>query len=120
MIMIIGISPELKRKFKTIFISGDGASGIKNYKNCFPNAKFVLDKFHYIKKHLNYIFKYDSDLKNIADDYIRNDKIDDFKKLVDIQISKYLPQEKYMKEHINAIIDLIGRDSCCLDAEIGG
>ena len=28
--------------------------------------------------------------------------------------------QKYMKEHINAIIDLIGRDSCCLDAEIGG
>ena len=92
------------QKFKTIFISGDGASGIKNYKNCFPNAKFVLDKFHYIKKHLNYIFKYDSDLKNITDDYIRNDKIDDFKKLVDIQISKYLPQEKYMKEHMNYII----------------
>ena len=92
------------QKFKTIFISGDGASGIKNYKNCFPNAKFILDIFHYIKKHLNYIFKYDSNLKNIADDYIRNDKIDDFKKLVDIQISKYPTQEKYMKEHMNYII----------------
>ena len=44
-------------KFKTIFISGDGASGIKNYENCFPNAKFVLDTFHYIRRHLNYIFK---------------------------------------------------------------
>ena len=31
--------------------------GIKNYTNCFPNAKFVLDPFHYIKKHLKYIFK---------------------------------------------------------------
>ena len=50
------------QKFKTIFIFGDGASGIENYKNCFPNAKFVLDIFHYIKKHLNYIFKYDQRL----------------------------------------------------------
>ena len=76
----------------------------KNYENCFPNAKFVLDIFHYIRKHLNYIFKYDNDLKNIADDYIRNDKIDDFKKLVDIQISKYTTQEKYVKKHMNYII----------------
>ena len=44
-------------KFKKIFVSGDGATGIKNYKNCFPNAKFVLDTFHYIRRHLNYIFK---------------------------------------------------------------
>ena len=44
-------------KFKTIFVSGDGASGIKNYTSCFPNAKFVLDPFHYFRKHLSYIFK---------------------------------------------------------------
>ncbi len=44
-------------KFKVIFVSGDGAPGIKNYTNCFPNAKFVLDPFHYLRKHLNYIFK---------------------------------------------------------------
>ena len=44
-------------KFKVIFVSGDGAPGIKNYINCFPNAKFILDPFHYIKKHLNYILK---------------------------------------------------------------
>lgn len=44
-------------KFKVIFISGDGAVGIKNYNNCFPNAIFVLDKFHYEKKHLGYILK---------------------------------------------------------------
>lgn len=93
------------QKFKTIFISGNGASGIKNYKNCFPNAKFVLDIFHYIRKHLNYIFKYDNDLKNIADDYIRNDKIDDFKKLVDIQISKY-PTQENIKDAIHYIYNI--------------
>lgn len=92
-------------KFKTIFVSGDGAPGIKNYTNCFPNAKFVLDPFHYIKKHLNYIFKNDINLRNIADDYIRNDMINDFKELVKYQIKLYPDQEKYMKEHMNYIIN---------------
>jgi len=92
-------------KFKTIFVSGDGASGIKNYTNCFPNAKFVLDPFHYIKKHLKYIFKNDINLRNMADDYIRNDLIDDFKTLVKYQIDKYPEQEKYMKKHMNYIIN---------------
>ena len=92
-------------KFKTIFVSGDGASGIKNYTNCFPKAKFVLDPFHYVKKHLKYIFKNDIELRNIADDYIRNDLINDFKLLVNCQIEKYPEQEKYMKEHMNYIIN---------------
>lgn len=92
-------------KFKTIFVSGDGAPGIKNYTNCFPNAKFVLDPFHYIKKHLNYIFKNDINLRNIADGYIRNDMINDFKELVKCQIKLYPDQEKYMKEHMNYIIN---------------
>lgn len=92
-------------KFKVIFVSGDGAPGIKNYTNCFPNAKFVLDPFHYIKKHLKYIFKNDIDLRNIADDYIRNDLINDFKLLVKSQIDKHPEQEKYMKEHMNYIIN---------------
>lgn len=92
-------------KFKVIFISGDGASGIKKYTNCFPNAKFVLDPFHYIKKHLKYIFKDDIDLRNIADEYIRNDMIDDFKELVKYQINLYPEQEKYMKEHRDYIIN---------------
>lgn len=92
-------------KFKVIFISGDGATGIKNYTNCFPNAKFVLDPFHYFIKHLNYIFKNDIKLKNIADSYIRNDLIDDFKTLVEFQIEKYPEQEKFMKEHMNYIIN---------------
>ena len=92
-------------KFKTIFVSGDGASGIKNYTNCFPNAKFVLDPFHYIKKHLKYIFKDDIDSRNFADDYLRNDLIDDFITLVNIQIKKYPDQQKYMNEHMNYIIN---------------
>ncbi len=92
-------------KFKVIFVSGDGAPGIKNYTNCFPNAKFVLDPYHYLRKHLEYIFKDDIQLRNIADDYIRNDLIDDFKVLVQFQIEKYPDQEKYMKEHMNYIIN---------------
>ena len=92
-------------KFKVIFVSGDGASGIKSYTNCFPNAKFVLDPFHYVKKHLKYIFKNDKELRDLADDYIRNDLIDDFKELVNSQIKKYSEQEKYMKEHMNYIIN---------------
>lgn len=92
-------------KFKAIFISGDGASGIKDYTNCFPNAKFVLDPFHYIKKHLKYIFKNDTLLRNIADDYIRNDLIEDFKTLVKYQIKKHPEQKKKMKEHMNYIIN---------------
>lgn len=92
-------------KFEAIFISGDGASGIKNYTNCFPNAIFILDPFHYKKKHLKYLFKKEIQLANIADDYIRNNMIDDFKKLVKIQIDKYPEQEKYMKEHMNYIIN---------------
>ena len=92
-------------KFKVIFVSGDGASGIKNYTNCFPKAKFVLDKFHYIKKHLKYIFKIETNLRNIADDYVRHDLIDEFKTLVKIQIEKYPEQEKYMLEHMNYIIN---------------
>ena len=92
-------------KFKIIFVSGDGAPGIKNYTNCFPDAKFVLDPFHYIKKHLKYIFKQDTELRHMADNYIRNNLIDDFKILVEYQIEKYPEQEKYMKEHMNYIIN---------------
>ena len=92
-------------KFDVIFVSGDGAPGIKNYTNCFPKAKFVLDPFHYIKKHLNYIFKNNLVLRNMADGYIRNDLIDDFKLLVQSQIKEYPHQEKYMKENMNSIIN---------------
>ena len=94
-------------KFKVIFVSGDGATGIKNYTDCFPEAKFVLDPFHYIRKHLRYIFKNDNNLKDTADDYIRNDLIDDFKTLVNFQIEKYPEQKDYMINHMNTIINNI-------------
>ena len=89
-------------KFKAIFVSGDGASGIKQYDEVFPNAIFVLDKFHY-KKYLKYIFKQESDLMKLADDYIRNNNIEDFNKLVDLQIEKYPVQKKYMNTKRNYI-----------------
>lgn len=47
-----------------------------------------------IKKHLGYIFKYDTKLINIADDYIKNNLLDDFKTLIKYQIEKYLEQKK--------------------------
>ena len=65
------ITEKVDGEFKVIFVSGDGASGIKNYTNCFPNAKFVLDPFHYIRKHLRYIFKRNTELK---DEYLENEK----------------------------------------------
>ena len=92
-------------KFKKIFISGDGANGIKNFQNCFPNAKFVLDPFHYIRKHLNYIFKDKIELRNIADGYLRMNLIDDFKTLVFYQMKDYPEQESKMKEHMNYILN---------------
>lgn len=92
-------------KFKTIFVSGDGAPGIKSYSNCFPSAKFVLDPFHYLKKHLKFIFKDDIHLRNMADEYVRNNMIIDFRELVKYQINLYPDQEKSMKEHMNYIIN---------------
>lgn len=92
-------------KFKKIFVSGDGAPGIKNYTNCFPKAVFVLDPYHYKGKHLKYIFKRETELKSMADDYIRNNMIDDFKELVKYQIEKYPNQEDKMIEHMNYIIN---------------
>jgi len=94
-------------KFKRIFISGDGAEGIKNFQDCFPTAKCVLDPFHYYRKHLAYIFKTETSLSKIADEYIRNDKIENFKYLVKEQIKKYPNQENYMTKHMNYIINNI-------------
>ena len=82
-------------KFDAIFVSGDGASGIKEYSNVFPNAIYVLDKFHY-KKALKYIFKKNNKLIKMADDYLRNDKIDDFKILVKSQTDLYPSQKEYI------------------------
>lgn len=93
-------------KFKAIFISGDGASGIKNFQNVFPNAIFVLDKFHY-KKALKCIFKKNTDLIKLADEYLRNDRIDDFKTLVNSMIKEYPTQKKAMKDKQKYILNNI-------------
>ena len=41
----------------------------------------------------------------MANNYIRNNLIDEFKMLVDLQIEKYPEQEQKMKEHMNYIIN---------------
>lgn len=73
-------------KFEYLFISGDGASGIKDFDEAFPNAIFVLDKFH-CKKYLKMIFKNKSIL-SYALDYLKNNNVKDFNDLVDIELSK--------------------------------
>lgn len=93
-------------KVKYLFISGDGASWIKQYTECFTNAIFVLDKFHY-RKALNYIFKRETLITDIADDYLRNNMINEFKALVLLQINKYPHQKKYMIQKQKYLINNI-------------
>lgn len=90
-------------KFEKIFISGDGASGIKAYDNVFPEGTYVLDPFHF-KKDLKYLFKKNNDLIKTADDYLRNDKINDFKILCESQIELYPKSKKYMIQKQNHLI----------------
>ena len=92
-------------KIKYLFISGDGAKGIKNYTNCFPQGIFVLDKFHYSNKHLGYIFKTNYELKRTADEYLRNDMIEEFKKLVEAQTKIYPEQKEFMIMHRDYILN---------------
>ena len=92
-------------KINYIFVSGDGAKGIKEYSNVFPKAIFVLDKFHYKKKYLSYIFKDNLTLLNIADEYLRNDMINEFKKLVNSQINLYPDQKDKILEKQNFILN---------------
>lgn len=96
-------------KFDYIFISGDGASGIKDYVNCFPNAIFVLDPFHYRHKGLYMIFQ-NRNIANMADYYLRNDMLDDFNILVNLEIDKnpdrktiILSKSKYLLNNIDGI-----------------
>lgn len=98
-------------KVNTIFISGDGGPWIKAYDIAFPNAIYVLDKFHY-RKALNYIFKRQPILTSNADYYLRNNMINDFKQIVQYQISLYphqkdnmLKKQKYLLNNIQGIIN---------------
>lgn len=83
-----------------IFISGDGGKGIKSFEYSFPNAIFVADKFHY-KKALKYIFKEEKDILKKADDYLRNDMLEEFKYLVKLQIEKF----PYQKDKMETLLE---------------
>ena len=96
-------------KVRYLFVSGDGAPGIKAYDDVFPQAIYVLDPFHYSKT-MKTIFKNDHKLYKLADGYIRQDKIEDFNKLVECQIEKYpeqqkaiLDKQKYLLNNIEGI-----------------
>lgn len=93
-------------KVKYLFISGDGGKWIKGYDEVFPNAIYVFDKFHY-RRDLNYIFKNHLLLADIADSYLRNNMVNDFKKLVEFQIGEYPHQRKYMIQKQNLLINNI-------------
>jgi len=90
-------------KVKYLFISGDGAPWIKQYLEAFPFAIYVLDKFHY-RKALNYIFKKDTIITELADHYLRNNMVKEFKILVNHQIENYPHQRKYINQKQNYLI----------------
>ena len=96
-------------KFDYIFVSGDGASGIKDYTNCFPDAIFVLDPFHYWNKGINLVFQ-DMKIANMADYYLRNDMLENFNTLVNNEIENnperkdiIISKSKYLLNNIEGI-----------------
>ena len=92
-------------KVEYIFVSGDGALGIKDYIDVLPSAIFVLDKFHY-SKCMKYIFS-DGRIRNIADATLRRRDIDTFNKLVDIECENRPDQEKYIRIKQTTILNNI-------------
>ena len=106
-------------KVDKIFLSSDGGSWITGYDIAFPNIIFVLDKFHY-RKALNYIFKKEPIITEIADGYLRNRMIDEFKILVKFQCQLYpdqknemIKKQKYLINHIEGIINQNHPDYKC-------
>lgn len=106
-------------KVDKIFLSSDGGSWITDYDIAFPNIIFVLDKFHY-RKSLNYIFKKEPVITKIADEYLRNKMIDEFKLLVKVQYELYPDQkdkmiqtQNYLLNHIDGIINQNHPDYQC-------
>ena len=106
-------------KVDKIFLSSDGGSWITGYDIAFSNIIFVLDKFHY-RKALNYIFKKEPVITQIADSYLRNKMIEEFKMLVKHQCQLYPDQEKemvkkqkYLINHIDGIINQNHPDYKC-------
>jgi len=100
-------------KVKYLFISGDGATWIKGYNEVFPNALFVLDKFHY-RKALNCIFKKEPIITNIADGYLRYNMVSEFKQLVSLQINLFPEQRtkliKYQNYLLKNIVGIINQN----------
>jgi len=94
-------------KKPTIFISGDGGPWIKGYDVAFSNAIYVLDPFHYFNKKLAFIFKKETLITSIADSYLRNNMIDEFKMLVKAQITQYPEQKSDMIKVQNFLIENI-------------
>ena len=106
-------------KVDKIFLSSDGGSWITGYDIAFPNIIFVLDKFHY-RKALNYIFKKEPIITEIADGYLRNRMVDEFKLLVKAQYQLYpdqkkkmIEKQKYLINHIDGIINQNHPDYKC-------
>ena len=106
-------------KVDKIFLSSDGGSWITGYDIAFPNAIFVLDKFHY-RKALNYIFKKEPNITSIADNYLRNKMINEFKILVKAQYKLYpdqknkmIQEQNYLIKHIDGIINQNHPDYKC-------
>ena len=106
-------------KVEKIFLSSDGGSWITGYDIAFSNIIFVLDKFHY-RKALNYIFKKEPLITEIADGYLREKMIDDFKSLVKFQCKLYpdqkdkiIKQQNYLLNHIDGIINQNHPDYKC-------
>lgn len=106
-------------KVDKIFLSSDGGTWITGYDIAFPNVIFVLDKFHY-RKALNYIFKKEPITTKIADDYLRNKMIDEFKILVKSQCKLYpeqkdemIKQQNYLLNHLDGIINQRHPDYKC-------
>ena len=93
-------------KVQTIFLSSDGGSWIKGYDIAFPNIIFVLDKFHY-RKALNYIFKREPIITSIADSYLRNNMINEFKQLVKLQCNLFPEQKKVIIKKRNYLLNNI-------------
>ena len=106
-------------KVDKIFLSSDGGSWITGYDIAFPNAIFVLDKFHY-RKALNYIFKKEPNITSIADNYLRSKMINEFKILVKTQYKLYpdqknemIKKQNYLINHIDGIINQNHPDYKC-------
>lgn len=113
-------------KIDYIFISGDGASGIKQFEDAFPNAIFVLDKFH-CKKYLKKIFK-DKHVLSFALEYLRNNNINDFNLLVDGELEKeeantdsITKARDYLLNNIEGIINQTHEEykcSCSMESHV--